>query len=198
MFETWIALVAIVAGISCAVCVAIVMARAAESAGDRESRRGDAVNLTTGILTEIALLGGVDEDTATRLVADKCGGRTAPAGRADLASWAASFRELASGESTRALLETAVEVAMATGGRFPPAQYDGLLTLSFALGFHTDALARLREKYRFEYDDWARVGRPREADRSGGGAPLTESRPEGTEDLFAALGLTTGLLGGEG
>ena len=192
MFETWIALVAIVTGISSAVVIAITIGRAVESKADRESRRGDAVNLTTGILNEIALLGGVDEETAMRLVSDKCGGRTAPAGRADLASWGASFRELASEESMSALLETAVEVAMATGDRLPPAQYAGLLTLSFSLGFHADALARLREKHRFEYDDWARMGRPREADRSGGGAPLIERRPLDIKRLLAVLGLPAG------
>lgn len=190
MFETWIAVAAIITGISSAVVVAIAVGRAHETSGSRESRRGDAVSLTSGILKEIALLGGAGEEEAASIVADKCGGRTAPAERADLASWGASFRELASEESTSALLEAAVEVAMATSDRFPPAQYDGLVTLSFALGFHSDALARLREKHQFEYDDWAHAGRPREADRSGGGAPLIDRRPPDLESFFGVLGLT--------
>lgn len=189
MFETWIALAAIVAGISSAVVVAITFGRSARIADERASRRGDAADLTTGILKEIALLGDVGEEEAARIVAEVCGGRVAPTDRADLASWGASFRELASEESTRALLETAVEVAIVTGDRLPPAQYGGLLTLSFSLGFHADALARLREKHGFEYDDWARVGRPREADRSGGGASLLERSPD-TEGLLAVFGLT--------
>ena len=52
----------------------------------------------------------------------------------------------------------------------PLRQYAALLDLSFALGFQTDALAKLREQYGFDYVDHAKAGRPREADRAGGAA----------------------------
>ena len=49
----------------------------------------------------------------------------------------------------------------------PLRQYAALLDLSFALGFQTDALAKLRERYGFDYVDHAKHARPREADRAG-------------------------------
>jgi hypothetical protein len=63
------------------------------------------------------------------------------------------------------LLESAVRLAVATNARIPIRQYTALVDLSFGLGFQTDALARLRARYRFEYVDHAKRGRPAEADR---------------------------------
>ena len=54
----------------------------------------------------------------------------------------------------------------------PLRQYAALLDLSFGLGFQTDALAKLRERYGFEYVDHAKDARPRSADRGGGATPL--------------------------
>ncbi len=69
-------------------------------------------------------------------------------------------------------------------------QYSGLLDLSFALGFQTDALARLRERYGFQYVDHAKNARPREADRSGGAAPLYERGGDSEKtELLQTLGL---------
>ena len=65
-----------------------------------------------------------------------------------------------------------MQLVAAAPGPIPLRQYAALLDLSFGLGFHTDALARLREIYGFEYVDHAKDARPRSADRGGGGAPL--------------------------
>ncbi|MCU1347916.1 MAG: Fibronectin, type, partial [Acidobacteria bacterium] len=85
------------------------------------------------------------------------------------------------------LLETAVQLIAGRGAPVPLRQYSALLDLNFALGFQTDALARLREQYGFEYVDHARNGRPREADRAGGGAPLFVRDRRDERELLVVL-----------
>ena len=70
-------------------------------------------------------------------------------------------------EQRMQLLDVAVQLVAGRGRPIPLAQYVDLLDLSFALGFRTDALAKLREQYGFDYVDHAKAGRPREADRAG-------------------------------
>jgi hypothetical protein len=72
----------------------------------------------------------------------------------------------------------------------PLRQYAALLDLSFGLGFRTDALARLRQTYGFEYVDHAKDARPRSADRGGGGAPLFERSHRPRTELLAVLGVS--------
>jgi hypothetical protein len=72
----------------------------------------------------------------------------------------------------------------------PVRQYAALLDLSFGLGFHTDALAKLRELYGFEYVDHAKDARPRSADRVGGGAPLFARQTRPQDELARVLGLS--------
>ena len=64
-----------------------------------------------------------------------------------------------------------------------------LLDLSFSLGFQTDALAKLRERYAFDYVDHAKDARPRSADRAGGSVPLFVRGSADTVALLRILGL---------
>ena len=81
----------------------------------------------------------------------------------------------------------AVQLASARRDPVPLRQYTALLDLSFSLGFRTDALARLREKYGFEYVDHAKDARPREADRAGGAAPLFVREQIDARELLGVL-----------
>ncbi len=142
------------------------------------------------ILNEIALRGAASPEEARRAVQSARGLDVGDFGRIDLRSWVARYADLSGSEDRLRLLESAVATAMETGGEFPLEQYSGLIDISFGLGFHSDALARLREKFGFEYVDWAKNARPREADRGGGGAPLFEKRQEDLSAQLALLGLS--------
>jgi len=83
-----------------------------------------------------------------------------------------------------------VQLIASRGTPVPLRQYAALLDLSFGLGFQTDALARLRVQYGFEYVDHAKDARPREADRGGGGTPLFVRTQRDESQLLGVLGLT--------
>src|SRR4029079_136064 len=87
----------------------------------------------------------------------------------DVTSWADRYAQISTPQQRAGLLETAVQLVRSP---IPLRQYAALLDLSFGLGFHTDALAKLREVYGFEYVDHAKDARPREADRAGGATAL--------------------------
>lgn len=184
------AVVAIVMGAFIAIVVAVWIAREeARSLGEKDPAR-NVDGLAAGILREIALAGGATPEAAFEIARARTGWASMPAEHVDIASWGEAFSEAQGPDARRDLLEAAVIVAMATGRRIPAGQYAALMALSFALGFHTDALARLRERHGFEYDDWARLGRPRDADRAGSGAPMFDrADPVPTARLLAVLGL---------
>jgi hypothetical protein len=184
------AVIAILAGVVAAIVIALRISSIEKRSLGHEDPRRNPDGLAAGILREIAIAGGATPQAAEEIARARTGWSVLPDERIDIATWGEAFAE-AKGEPERtALLDAAVVVAMATGHRIPAGQYSALMALSFALGFHTDALARLRNRYGFEYDDWARVGRPEEADRSGGGAPLFDrSEVSSVADLLAVLGL---------
>jgi DnaJ-domain-containing protein 1 len=66
-------------------------------------------------------------------------------------------------------------------------QSTALLDLTFSLGFQTDALAKLRDKYGFDYIDHAKDARPRQADRAGGATPLFVREPRDADRLLRIL-----------
>jgi hypothetical protein len=118
-------------------------------------------------------------------------GRT-PRGTADaidIGSWAEAYARRASTEERGALLERAAGIAIGTTPVIPLAQYDALLELAFGLGFHPDALARLRARYRFEYIDHAKRGRPRSADRAGAASLFRTEEPGERDRLLRTLRL---------
>ncbi|MFN2441726.1 MAG: DnaJ family molecular chaperone [Thermoanaerobaculia bacterium] len=122
-------------------------------------------------------------------VASAPGGPLAPQEMIDISNWAQAYARVASLEERRALLERAAGIAVGASAIIPLAQYDALLELAFGLGFHPDALARLRARYRFDYIDHAERGRPRRADRAEGATLFRSEEPGERERLRKTLGL---------
>jgi hypothetical protein len=132
--------------------------------------------------------GGSDED-AVRVVR-RGAGIVAPVTRGiDVSNWAESYANLCTPQERSSLLETAVQLIASHDKPIPLRQYATLLDLSFGLGFQTDALARLREIYGFEYVDHAKDARPRSADRGGGATPLYVRTERDATALLHILGL---------
>lgn len=189
--ETVLLLLMIGAGSAAAIAL---LAEAARRERDASAARLEAgtgpEGMVAAILTEIARAGGASREEAESLVAKQSAGRAPSARRIDLTSWAEVFASRA-GESERcALLESAVRLAVSMAAAIPPRQYGALQDLSFGLGFHADALARLRAKWRFEYADYARASRPLEADRAGIFRRISSDEQAA---LMATLGLTGAL-----
>lgn len=165
--------VMIVAGGVTAVFMLIAMALA--KGDQRNAQRqviADRDHLAASILFQVLVAGGANADDALRLIRRdaRLVARVTPG--VDVTSWAESFARASSESARTQLLETAVQFAAARRVPIPLRQYATLLDLSFGLGFHSDALARLRERYGFEYIDHAKDARPREADRAGGATAL--------------------------
>ena len=163
----------IAAGLLCAMVVLVVYGIAVRQTEQQSVKsRIDRSSISGSILYSIALAGGATPDEAARVARERGNAVVATSEEIDLQSWGEVFARGASEAESRQLLEAGVRVALDGGSEIPLRQYNALVELSFALGFHSDALARLREQYGFRYVDYAKAGRPREADRSGGGAPL--------------------------
>jgi hypothetical protein len=184
--------ITIALALTATVLVGVVVLRAAKAAG----ASGGAVTpamIEAEVLLEVALRGGVDRERAMASVrrhsSADCGSR----GRIDISSWLEQYVRLVPPARREELLERAVIVSMEGGASIGLAQYDALVEVAFCLGFHSDALARLRQKHGFDYVDWAKHGRPREADRGGGATPLfdVERRHDGDANL-RLLGLARG------
>jgi hypothetical protein len=148
-----------------------------------QPRRDD---LASSLLLHILATGGMSRDDATRLIRRETGIAAVPTGGVDVSSWSESFARQASDAQRHELLENAVKLVACPGRPVPLRQYAALLDLSFGLGFQTDALARLRTVYGFDYVDPARAGRPRSADRP----PLFEASGRNEAELRAVLGVS--------
>jgi hypothetical protein len=148
----------------------------------------DRNRIAASILFQLLLAGGWRDNDALR---DLRGvGIISPVvAGIDIASWTEHYARLANAEQRHWLLETAVKLVAATGRPVPLSQYAQLLDISFSLGFQTDALAKLRERYAFDYVDHAKDARPREADRGGGAMPLFVRGSTETATLLKTLGL---------
>jgi DnaJ-domain-containing protein 1 len=157
----------IFAGGALAIAVMIAIGAATRAhEGRRDSAPApDRSAIAASILFNLLMLGGVAPDDARREIRKRL---LAPVtAQVDIASWAERFAHAASPEQRQWLLETAVQMIAEHKRVVPLRQYAALLDLSFALGFQTDALAKLRERYGFDYVDHAKHARPREADRAG-------------------------------
>lgn len=140
--------------------------------------------IAASLLFHVVAAGGGGEEDALRQVR-RGSGIAAPVTRGiDVTNWAESYARMATPSQRRELLEVAVQL-VAARSPVPVRQYAALLDLSFGLGFQTDALARLRELYGFEYVDHAKEGRPRGADRE----PLFARQPRAKAELLRVLGL---------
>ncbi len=158
--------------------------------------RNDGKNISHGrdtavasILYQVIRLGGVSDRKADEILRDRarCAG---PVKReVDIFNWAEGLAQASTDDQRWSLLETAVRLASEMNRTVPLAQYNSLVDLAFGLGFRTDALARLRVKYPFEYVDYAKQGRPREADRGGSATPLFVRETIDVNALAEVLGL---------
>jgi len=148
----------------------------------------DRNRIGASVLFQLLLAGGARSDEALSEL--RRAGVVAPVtGGIDIANWSTRYAHVASEEQRKWLLETAVKLIAAPGRPVPLHQYAALLDLSFSLGFQTDALAKLREQYGFDYIDHAKDARPREADRGGGAMPLFVRGSTGAASLLKILGI---------
>jgi hypothetical protein len=178
----------ILAGGAVAVFVLAAVAIAQrENGGQAAAAQGipERDRIASSLLFQLLLLGGMPEDEALRELRRRAGLAAPVTAGIDVANWGETFARVANASQRAWLLETAVQLIAARNMTVPLRQYTALLDLSFSLGFQTDALAKLREQYGFEYVDHAKNARPREADRAGGSTPLfvREERGEPRELL---------------
>ena len=146
-------------------------------------------SVAAALLFNVLLAGGDRPDEALRDIRTIAGLGAPVASQVDIASWGERFVQIATPQQRAWLLETLVRILAGRGKAVPLRQYSALLDLSFALGFQTDALAKLREQYPFEYVDHAKNARPREADRAGGAAPLFERDRGDAREWLSVLGI---------
>ena len=177
-------------GLAAFVVVAMAIARRENEPADAAPTQRESV--AASLLFHIVSAGGVSADAAMRQVR-RGAGLAAPVTRGiDVTNWAETYARSASQQQRASLLETAVQLVASATGPIPLRQYAALLDLSFGLGFQTDALARLRETYGFEYVDHAKDARPRSADRGGSGTPLFVRSDRARPELLAVLELREG------
>jgi DnaJ-domain-containing protein 1 len=181
-------IVMIAAGIAVAifVLVAFTLAKRTEAHERREGTAPDRDRVAASLLHHILTLGGATTNEALRAVRRGTGLAAQVTPGIDVGTWAERFAQMATQAQCAWLLDAAVQLSVAQAKTISLPQYTALLDLSFALGFQTDALARLRERYQFDYVDPARAGRPRDADR--GGVLFVRERFERSE-LLHTLGL---------
>jgi hypothetical protein len=148
----------------------------------------DRNRIAASILFQLLLAGGSRHEDALREMR-RVGIVSPVTAGIDIVSWTEHYARLANGDQRHWLLETAVKLVAAPGRPVPLRQYAGLLDISFSLGFQTDALAKLRERYGFDYVDHAKDARPREADRGGGAMPLFVRGSTDAVNLLEILGV---------
>lgn len=140
-------------------------------------------SVEASLLFHVMTAGGMSQEESIRAVRIEME-KAVPVTRGiDPLSWAENLARSSTEDERTALLDRAVRMVAAIGKPVPLRQYAALLDLSFGLGFQTDALARLREAYGFDYIDHARDARFRSAQRS------VRVDPPGTGELLAVLGL---------
>jgi hypothetical protein len=180
----------LVAGGGLAIFVLGAMAIARKENEPRGAPPPQRDSVAASLLVQILAAGGISPDDALREVR-RGAGLAAPVTRGiDVTNWAEAYARAVPQAQRGALLELAVKLVAAHARPIPLRQYAALLDLSFGLGFHSDALARLRETYGFEYIDHAKDARPKSADRGGGGAPLFERSQRARPELLGILGLS--------
>ncbi len=185
----------VAAGGAIAVFVTVAMAIARKENEEREPQSmsmhvPERERLAASLLYHVVAAGGGAPDDAMRVVRRGSGIAAPVTPGIDVASWADSYARKSTPQQRMGLLETAVQLVASRGTPIPLRQYAALLDLSFGLGFQTDALARLRELYGFEYVDHAKDARPRHADRGGGGAPLFVREPRKESELRRVMGVS--------
>lgn len=181
-----ILMIVVGAGLATAVAAAARLRDQAASGGSETPTREI---VAASILFELARLGGASREQAMKLVREEAHNPAPIREGIDLHSWSAGFASASTPPSRERLLEHAVKIAVILNSTIPLGQYNALVDVSFGLGFQSDALARLRARYRFDYVDYAKAGRPHSADRSGSGAPLFARSAADHATSLALLGL---------
>src|SRR5712691_8694048 len=185
--------VMIAAGGAIAILVLLAAAIAQKEGGGEAARAttlgSERDRIATSLLFHVVRLGGTPPDVALRDIRRVAGVAAPVTPGIDITSWGESYARIATPEQRGFLLEAAVQLIATRTTPVPLPQYSALLDLSFALGFHTDALAKLRERYHFEYVDHAKNARPREADRAGGAAPLFVREQRDPGEWLRVLGI---------
>ena len=141
-------------------------------------------SIEASLLFHVMTAGGISQEESMRAIRIEMGKAVLVTRGIDLASWAENFARNTTGSERTSLLDRAVRMVAAIGKPVPLRQYAALLDLSFGLGFQTDALARLREAYGFDYIDHARDARSR---NSSAGERIAPPKPA---DLLLVLGLS--------
>lgn len=145
--------------------------------------------IAASILFRVMTAGGTSPDEALRAIRRRGGIAATVTPDVDIANWADAYARIATRDQRAELLELAVQLIATRDRPVPVHQYAALLDLSFGLGFQTDALAKLRELYGFDYVDHAKDARPREADRGPGSLPLFVRDSRDAVELLRVLGI---------
>src|SRR6266436_2183865 len=180
-------------GIGLAASVAITFAAAQREADQRGAAQANAApdrnRVAASILFNLLLSGGIAAEAARREIRRSAGLAGPVTSGIDIANWGERFAKIASPEQRTWLLDTAVRLVADRTTPVPLRQYAALLDLSFGLGFQTDALAKLRDTYGFDYVDHAKDARPRSADRGGVSTPLYSRDQRDPAELLRILGV---------
>jgi DnaJ-domain-containing protein 1 len=170
------------------ISVAAAQRESGAAGGQQTNVKADRNTIAGSILFNLLLAGGSAPDDAMRDVR-RAGILSPLTSSIDISNWSDRFAQSAAREQRMWLLDTAVKLVAARSTPVPLRQYAALLDISFSLGFQTDALAKLRQQYGFDYVDHAKAGRPREADRAGGAAPLFARDTRHPTELLRVLGV---------
>lgn len=191
--ELTVVIIMLAAGIGLAASIIITFAaaqREAEMSGAvRANVAPDRNRIAASLLFNLLVVGGTPPDVAKGAIRRGAGLAGPFTSSIDIVSWSERFAKLATPEQRSWLLDTAVRLVADRTTPVPLRQYSALLDLSFALGFQTDALAKLRDVYGFDYVDHAKNARPRSADRAGVSTPLYSRDQRETSELLRILGI---------
>jgi len=191
--ELTVVILMLAVGVGVAVSIIITFAaaqREAEMSGaTRANAAPDRNHIAASLLYNLLLAGGTAPDAAKRAIRQGAGIAAPVTSSIDIGSWSERFAKLSTIEQRNWLLDTAVRLVADRTTPVPLRQYSALLDLSFGLGFQTDALAKLRDTYGFDYVDHAKDARPKSADREGVSTPLYSRDQRETSELLRILGV---------
>ena len=186
-----ILMLAVGVGVAASIIITFAAAqREAEMSGaTRANVAPDQNHIAASLLFNLLLAGGTPPDDAKRAIRQGAGIAAPVTSSIDIGSWSERFARLSTLEQRNWLLDTAVRLVADRTTPVPLRQYSTLLDLSFGLGFQTDALAKLRDTYGFDYVDHAKDARPKSADRGGVSTPLYSRDQRETSELLGILGI---------
>jgi DnaJ domain len=191
--ELTVVIIMLAVGVGLAASIIITFAaaqREAEMSGaTRANVAPDRNHIAASLLFNLLVAGGTPQDLAKRAIRQGAGLAAPVTSSIDIGSWSERFAKLASPEQRMWLLDTAVRLVADRTTPVPLRQYSTLLDLSFGLGFQTDALAKLRDTYGFDYVDHAKAARPKSADRGGVSTPLYARDQREASELLRILGV---------